>query len=94
MLHKKHNKIRQVYLFHDSDLPFEGWLQSCFNCCQITSKCLLYKIYKTNNKTYEIYFYLCKDCKRDLFKNESNTALKLDFFNKSNISRMHIHFGN
>ena len=49
-------KIKKIYIYRDSHLPEEGWLQSCFNCYQITSKLILFKKYKTNKNNVIIYW--------------------------------------
>jgi hypothetical protein len=84
-------KIKQIYIYRDSHLPEEGWLQSCFQCYQITSKTCLFKTYKTkkkNSKTYwEIYIHVCNKCNNHL-KNDENYY---DFLNKYN-NYMNIHY--
>lgn len=47
-----------ITIFFESDLPINGWLQSCIFCNLYTSKlkCL------NNYKNYKINFHVCKDC--------------------------------
>jgi len=35
--------IKNVYLYRDSHLPEQGWLQSCFRCYTITSRLYSFK---------------------------------------------------
>ena len=76
-------KIKKIYIYRDSHLPEEGWLQSCFDCYQITSKIILFKTYKTikNNVEiyWEIYIHLCNTCKCD-----ENKERKKKFLNNYN----------
>ena len=73
-------KVKQIYIYRDSHLPEEGWLQSCFECYQITSKTILFKTYKTNKKNieyyWEIYIHLCNKCKNCLMENLNDDFLE------------------
>lgn len=77
-------KIKQIYIYRESRLPEEGWLQSCFECYQFTSKTILFKTYKTKKiylKIYwEFYVHVCKNCSNQLKNDESYC----DFSNKYN----------
>tara|TARA_X000000368_G_C22969052_1_gene684587 strand:- start:511 stop:789 length:279 start_codon:yes stop_codon:yes gene_type:complete len=77
-------KIKKIYIYRDSHLPEEGWLQSCFDCYQITSKLILFKTYKTNNNNadiyWEIYIHQCNNCKCD--ENEEKQKKFLNSYNK------------
>ena len=59
---------KKIYIYLKSHLPENGWLQSCFNCEQITSKCLLYETFHKNNEKYEFNVYVCGHCIRDFEK--------------------------
>ena len=78
-------KIKQIYIYRDSHLPDEGWLQSCFECYQITSKLILFKTYKTKQKNvniyWEIYIHMCNPC-NDCIQNEENQKEFLNNYNK------------
>ena len=74
-------RIKQIYIYRDSHLPSQGWLQSCFHCYSITSHNKLFDIYNTNKNNivlWEIYIYLCPKCKRLL----NNDKLEYKTFNK------------
>ena len=77
-------KLKQIYIYRDSHLPEEGWLQSCFKCYQFTSKTILFKTYKTKKKNveyyWEIYIHVCNKCNNYL-KDDKNYD---EFLNKYN----------
>lgn len=55
-------KAREAFIFVDSELPVEGWLQKCIYCETITSNYCPYKnLYGTN-----IYVFKCKICKLNI----------------------------
>ena len=76
--------IKQIYIYRDSHLPENGWIQACFNCYTKTSKTNLINICKTNDKhkitLWEIYIYVCPKCNKRLFvykqKKEYTTFFK------------------
>ena len=35
--------MKNIYIFRESKLPKEGWIQSCFHCYEFTSREILYK---------------------------------------------------
>ena len=59
---------KEIYLYRprtDCNLPKKGWLQSCYNCDQITSHTIfLCKLHEKRRKKYLCYSYLCKSCKK------------------------------
>tara|TARA_Y100000816_G_C25721881_1_gene380599 strand:+ start:160 stop:432 length:273 start_codon:yes stop_codon:yes gene_type:complete len=57
------NKIKRIYIYRDSHLPEEGWLQSCFKCAEITGKYILFKTFYKNKELYEFYIHTCNKCK-------------------------------
>ena len=60
--------IKKIYLYKNTHLPRDGWLQGCFNCQQITSRVYLYRKITQKENIYEFYFYRCKSCSRDFQK--------------------------
>lgn len=81
MFSTKKKKIKQIHIYRESHLPEKGWLQSCFQCYEITSKIKLFDIYKTDNNRiayWELYIYMCPKCKRELKYNKKKYKL---FFN-------------
>ena len=52
----------RIYLHRRSDLPKEGWIQSCVSCYLYTSK----EYYITKACDVEVYAILCKDCRKSL----------------------------
>lgn len=58
-----------IEIYNESHLPKNGWIQSCFNCNNITSKTLLHKKIKTHNKTYIFKVFNCPNCKKKMIKN-------------------------
>ena len=75
--------IKNVYLFRETHLPIDGWLQGCFKCYIITSRIFLFKTIKNNknNKIYEFHIYTCKRCQKKL-KTDDDCLLK--FSEKAN----------
>ena len=55
------------YLYQESDLPKEGWLQACLICDTKTSRCIFYKTIKKYTK---VYVHLCPVCTRKLSSSE------------------------
>jgi len=72
---------KKIYIYRESDLPNDGWFQSCFNCYTITSRTIKYKKIRTTYYLYDIAIYVCPYCK-NLFKIEKNKEQK--FINKCN----------
>ena len=56
--------IKRIYIYNDSHLPEDGWIQSCFICNELTSKTVLFKTFNKNNTLYEFIVYTCKKCKK------------------------------
>ena len=70
----------KVYIYYDTDLPKNGWMQTCTVCDRVTSKAVFYKIIKKNRKTkIEVYNYLCNTCQKKL----SNTEFYKTYTNNS-----------
>lgn len=65
--------LRKVYLYEETHLPQKGWLQGCMICGVITSHLLLFKTKFDEKKEmkYEIYTYICPNCKKNLKKKEA-----------------------
>jgi protein-arginine kinase activator protein McsA len=62
--------LRHVYLFYETHLPEEGWLQGCYQCYSITSRTINYKNIDNNDKTINFIVYICNKCKK-LLKNDT-----------------------
>jgi hypothetical protein len=82
----KKKKIKSVYIYRDSKLPYRGWIQSCFNCYIFTERNILFKThYNEKTKTlYEFNVFLCPLCQRELIikKKKENVLLNMKFQNK------------
>ena len=50
--------MKEYYLYEDSDLPKEGWIQCCIMCTLPTHNTLLYRRFKKKC----IYSYICRKC--------------------------------
>ena len=85
-------RCKKVYLYRESRLPEEGWIQSCFHCYMYTSNTIDYTYIKHNNILYACDVYLCESCdkylhklenieKRMLFENKCTKYLYRLFFN-------------
>lgn len=68
--------IREVYLYSETHLPVNGWLQGCWECDIITSKTKKYKTINTVKRIYKFIIYLCPSCKKQTVKTD-----KIDEFN-------------
>jgi len=56
--------VKQIYIYNESTMPEEGWLQGCFECGAITSKLLLFKTKEGRNHVYEYLVFICYTCDR------------------------------
>tara|TARA_B100000900_G_scaffold411746_1_gene432060 strand:+ start:578 stop:997 length:420 start_codon:yes stop_codon:yes gene_type:complete len=73
---KEKKKVKIIYIYRDSHLPYNGWLQSCFNCYIITSKTITFKTihnkgylqknYRFRYSYWEFKVFLCGKCRRKL----------------------------
>ena len=63
--------IKIISLYSESHLPKKGWLQACIMCETITSNTRLDRtISNSQDKTFEIYSYICPRCQRKLIDTE------------------------
>ena len=76
--------IKSVYIYRESKLPHNGWIQSCFNCYIFTAKNILFRTHTKSNIIYEFNVFLCPLCQRDLIKKKEkeNVLLNMKFQNK------------
>jgi hypothetical protein len=74
-------KIKRIYLYRDSHLPEEGWLQSCFKCKEITGKYFLFQTFHKEDDLYEFYIHICSKCKK---KFDNSPLLYVNFSDKCN----------
>lgn len=65
--------IREVYLYSETHLPTNGWLQGCWECDIITSKTTVYKTVNKVKRVYKFIIYLCPSCKKKDKNKEFNT---------------------
>ena len=77
--------LHKIYIYREgSNLPENGWFQRCFICCTITSRTRLYdsldKIINNKKTRYELYVYICPQCKRKLDRGDK--AFKLHYKHK------------
>ena len=65
-----------ITIFFESDLPINGWLQSCIFCESYTSKlkCL------ENYKNYKINFHVCKECNNKITLKKNKYLKILNYF--------------
>ena len=59
-------KIKRIYIYRESHLPEEGWLQACFRCKEITGKYFLFQTFHKDDDLYEFYIHACSKCKKNL----------------------------
>ena len=59
-------KIKRIYIYRDSHLPEEGWLQSCFKCKEITGKYFLFQTFHKDDDQKKPDFYKFADYMCDL----------------------------
>mgnify|MGYP001318163826 CR=1 FL=1 len=65
------NASKKFYIYYETDLPKDGWFQSCIGCDIITSKTIFYKLINViNQPQIEIYNYLCETCKKKISNKE------------------------
>jgi len=63
--------LHKIYIYRDREnLPEEGWFQACFACYIITSRLKLFDTIHKGKDIYEIFVYLCSDCKKKILKDE------------------------
>mgnify|MGYP005735696383 FL=1 len=74
-------RIKRIYIYRDSHLPEEGWLQACFRCNEITGKYFLFQTFHKDGDLYEFYIHTCSKCKNRF--NES-PLLYMNFSDKCN----------
>ena len=75
MTDKRRKLIKQIYLYRDSNLPKDGWIQSCMNCYSNTERTILFHTIHQNKgcycKYWEFYSHLCNHCKNRLLKTKT-----------------------
>ena len=80
---------KEIYIYRESHLPDNGWIQKCFHCDTLTSKNILFKTITQKKgcyiKYWEFNIHLCNKCKRYLHSNKSENIKKfLKFSQKCN----------
>lgn len=85
--------LKKIYIYRDSNMPENGWIQSCYHCCCYTANHKLIKIIKLKHSIYkhwEFNVYLCKKCQKHLchkknalehvkFNSNCNYYIKLNY---------------
>ena len=83
---KKRKIIKEIFIYRDSHLPQDGWIQKCFNCDTLTAKSILFKTLTQNKGCYVKYWefnvHLCYHCKKYLYANKSENIKKFLTFSK------------
>ena len=66
------NNFKRMYIYKETHLPKEGWLQGCFLCHIITGNCEIFSRYYNyeNKKLIEFVVYLCHRCKNLILKDK------------------------
>lgn len=62
---------KKIFIYRDSRLPEEGWIQSCFHCYTYTSNTIDYTVIRRRKTIYECDVYLCPTCEELLEKIEN-----------------------
>jgi hypothetical protein len=84
-------KIKQHYIYSNSDLPKFGWLQACLCCREFTSREILFKVVKdqlVSDIIHEFYIHICPRCKKKTtniyeyikFSKLANKTIKRKFY--------------
>ena len=89
----QNQKYTNIYLYRESSLPDNGWVQGCDNCCTITTKILLIQQKKHRDRMYNFYVYRCQHCKNNInnVKNRSEYIKYLrecDSYSRKKFSRI------
>jgi hypothetical protein len=63
--------MKNIYIFRESRLPKDGWIQSCFHCYEFTSREILYKREQLDKTIYQFNVTLCPRCRRCFRENPS-----------------------
>ena len=58
------HKFRRMYIYKETHLPTEGWLQGCFVCYSITGNCEVFNKSETVSHITERVVFLCTRCCR------------------------------
>ena len=73
--------FKKIYIYRESRMPEDGWLQPCFQCYTITGSLFLLRTKQTLRNLYEIEVYLCAQCKKEM---KENTELHIKFTERCN----------
>ena len=73
--------FRRIYIYKDTKMPENGWLQGCFICYQITGRLLTFDTKETSKNITEYVVFVCPECKKQLNQKEE---LKNDYNEKCN----------
>ena len=60
------NKIKDYYIYNQSNLPNDGWLQGCFTCGKITGDYYQEEIKRYYLNKFRIKVYMCSKCRDEL----------------------------
>jgi hypothetical protein len=64
--------LKRIYIYRESHLPENGWLQACFRCKSITGKYILFETFYHNNYLYEFYIHICGHCNQHFERNKTS----------------------
>ena len=70
-------KIKKIYIYNDSHLPEDGWIQACFNCNTLTCQNILLQTFYKKENLYEFYIHTCGRCKKE-FKSDDEKYIKFN----------------
>ena len=86
LLDLKKKVVKKLYIYRDSRLPEEGWMQSCFRCFSYTNGSVPYDVIDVNEHLrYEIYVYCCASCKNTVDSSEK------EYLNLVNRIKLYLH---
>ena len=71
--------MKNIYIYRESHLPKEGWIQSCFHCYIPTSHEIIFKRERVEKTIFQFNVYLCPHCRR---KFRNNIGKSLEFTQK------------
>lgn len=76
------NILRRVYLYMDSNLPKEGWIQSCLMCGLYISTYYHEETKMYLGNSYKICSYLCDECQERTVKDKNFEKVYFEVYHK------------
>jgi len=71
---------QNYYIYNNSHLNPDGWLQGCLKCGIITGDYYFQELLIRNNKKYHIYIYMCSKCKKLCKENEKENEKIYNYY--------------